>query len=72
MTKPMLQIVLEELASRKGKWREISRQMDPIAPDSYYSWLTKLAQGTINDPSINKIQRLFDFFAIDANPHQAA
>lgn len=62
MTKPMLTVVLETLAARKGQWREISRQIDPVSPDSYYSWLTKLAQGTIREPSVNKIQRLYDFF----------
>lgn len=62
MTKPMLIVVLENLAARKGTWREISRQLDPVAPDSYYSWLTKLAQGTIREPSVNKIQRLYDYF----------
>lgn len=60
-TKPMLQTVLDELQSRKGQWREISRQMDSETPESYYSWLTKLAQGTIREPSVNKIQRLHDF-----------
>ena len=60
MTKPMLQTVLSELASRKGTWRELARVMDPVTPESYYSWLTKLAQGVIREPSVNKIQRLFD------------
>lgn len=68
MTKPMLEQVLESLAACKGKWREIARYMDPLAPDSYYSWLTKLAQGTIKDPSVNKIQRLFDYFISTATP----
>ena len=62
MNKPMLDQVLGELAIRKGSWRDISKVMDPVTPDSYYSWLTKLAQGTIKDPSVNKIQRLFDYF----------
>lgn len=66
-TKPMLQAVLDELQSRKGQWREIARQMDPETPESYYSWLTKLAQGTIPDPSVNRVQRLYDFLRIGAN-----
>lgn len=60
MTKPMLTLVLDALQARKGHWREISRQMEPAASDSYYSWLTKLAQGKIREPSVNKIQRLYD------------
>lgn len=67
MTKPMLTEVLEHLSARKGKWREIARFMDPVTPDSYYSWLTKLAQGTIRDPSVNKIQRLYDYFRTTAS-----
>lgn len=62
MNKPMLETVLASLAEHKGQWREIARQMEPQASDSYYSWLTKLTQGTIKDPSVNKIQRLHDFF----------
>jgi hypothetical protein len=62
--KPMLQAVLDELQTRKGQWRDIARQIDPETPDSYYSWLTKLAQGTIREPSVNKIQRLSDFFGL--------
>lgn len=67
MNKPMLDQVLSELASRKGSWREIARVMDQETPDSYYSWLTKLAQGTIKDPSVNKIQRLYDYFLVDGS-----
>ncbi len=26
------------------------------------SWLTKLAQGVIREPSVNRIQRLYDYF----------
>ena len=61
ITKPMLQAVLDELQSRKGTWRDIAAEMDAEAPESYYSWLTKLAQGVIREPSVNKIQRLHDY-----------
>lgn len=62
-SKPMLQSVLDELQARKGQWRDISRQLDPEAPDRYYSWLTKLATGAISEPSVNRIQGLFDYFS---------
>lgn len=65
-SKTMLQATLDELQSRKGQWREIARQIDPETPESYYSWLTKLAQGTIPNPSVNRIQRLYDYFGIGA------
>lgn len=58
----MLTQVLEDLKSCKGTWREIARYMEPEGTVSYYSWLTKLAQGTIKEPSVNKIQRLYDYF----------
>lgn len=58
----LVEYVLSELASRKGTWPAIARAMDPAAPDSYYSWLTKFAQGRIPDPSVNKIQELADYF----------
>lgn len=61
--KPMLTQVLENLAACKGQWAEIARELEPENTVSYYSWLTKLAQGTIREPSVNKVQRLFDYFA---------
>lgn len=60
--KPMLQSVLDELQARKGQWRDIAHQLDPETPDRYYSWLTKLATGAISEPSVNRIQGLFDYF----------
>lgn len=59
---PMLEFVLAELQARKGEWPEIAKAMEPDRWQSYYSWLTKLAQGRIPDPSVNKIQRLADHF----------
>ncbi|MCK2095205.1 hypothetical protein [Thauera aromatica] len=67
--KPMLTQVLEDLAACKGAWAEIAREMEPDNTVSFYSWLTKLAQGTIREPSVNRIQRLFDYFRARAlNP----
>ena len=59
---PILQFVMVELAARKGQWPDIAKGIEPDSWRSYYSWLTKLAQGRIPDPSVNKIQRLADHF----------
>lgn len=59
---PILAFVLTELTARKGKWPAIAKDMRPEAPDSYYSWMTKLAQGRIPDPGVNSIQELADYF----------
>lgn len=64
--KPMLTQVLEDLAACKGKWVEIARELEPGNTVSFYSWLTKLAQGVIREPSVNKIQRLYDYFRVRA------
>lgn len=62
MTKPMLQQVQEDLAESKGQWSVIARDIDPDNFVSFYSWLTKLAQGRIAEPSVNRIQRLYDYY----------
>lgn len=62
--KPMLTQVLEDLAACKGSWAEIARELEPDNTVSFYSWLTKLAQGTIREPSVNRIQRLYDYFRL--------
>jgi hypothetical protein len=62
MTKPMLTQVQEDLAATKGSWSEIARELEPDNFVSFYSWLTKLAQGRIAEPSVNRIQRLYDYF----------
>ncbi len=62
MTKPMLKAVMEDLAAHKGQWSEIARELEPNRTVSFYSWLTKLAQGRIPEPSVNRIQRLYDYF----------
>lgn len=68
----MLTQVLSDLQSCKGTWREIARTMEPEGWESYYSWLTKLAQGTIKEPSVNKIQRLYDYFRAAGKDKEAA
>lgn len=59
---PILEFVMDRLTACKGSWPAIAKQIEPEAWQSYYSWLTKLAQGRIPDPGVNKIQRLADFF----------
>ena len=57
MNKNLLTNTIEELSRRRGQWPAICR-----STGLDYHWLTKLAQGRINDPGIKKIQRLADFF----------
>lgn len=52
----LLKQVIAELNKRKGDWPQIASHNEVS-----YSWLTKLAQGKIPDPGINKIVRLYDF-----------
>lgn len=56
MNTPMLKAVLDELAKRKGRLPDICAAL----PEIDYSWLSKLTQGRIKDPSVNKIQALYD------------
>jgi hypothetical protein len=58
----LLEYVQNELEARKGTWPSIAKAMEPKAWESYYSWLTKFAQGQIQDPGINRIQALADYF----------
>ena len=70
MDQPMLEFVLAELETRRGTWPAIAKEIEPESWESYYSWLSKLAQKRIHDPSVNKIQRLADHFR--AERQQAA
>lgn len=62
MDTPILEFVLAELDTRKGTWPAIAKDMAGDSWLSYYSWLQKLGQGRIPDPSVNKIQALADYF----------
>lgn len=53
----LLTQTLAELGRRRGRWPVICRDTGLD-----YQWLTKLAQGRIDDPGIKKIQRLHDYF----------
>ena len=46
------------LQQHKGHWRSIC-----TATGLDYEWLNKLARGKINDPGVNKIQKLHDHLA---------
>ena len=53
----LLQFVLAKLKDAKGQRPDIAK-----ATGLDYSWLAKLACERIPDPSVNKIQRLADYF----------
>lgn len=57
MQEKLLDYVLKQLQAKKGSWPSIAK-----ITGLDYSWLTKLAQGKIPDPSVNKIQVLADYF----------
>lgn len=50
----MLRDVIRMLQERKGEWPAIADEVNET-----YSWLTKLAQGDIPNPSVNKIEPLY-------------
>lgn len=67
MQTPMLAAVMAELAKRKGRLPDVCEAV----PGIDYSWLSKLVQGRIKDPSVNKIQALYDYlFGIERAPAQ--
>jgi hypothetical protein len=57
VTETLLNYVRRQLHDRKGEWPKIAKktQLD-------YSWITKLAQGRIPDPGVNKVEKLADYF----------
>jgi hypothetical protein len=57
MAEKLLPYVVRELQARKGDWPKISADTELD-----YSWLTKLAQGRIPDPGVNKIEKLAEYF----------
>lgn len=50
----MLREVIRMLQQRKGDWPAIAADVDET-----YSWLTKLAQGDIPNPGVNKVEPLY-------------
>ena len=49
----ILDTLVKDLQTRRGDWPEIAKQAQVS-----YSWLTKLAQGRIPDPSIRRVFRV--------------
>lgn len=56
----MLERVIRGLQSRKGQWRSIAE-----ASGVSYSWLAKVAQGHIKNPSIRQLESV-DSYLRDA------
>ena len=53
----MLDLVLEALDGATGDLRAVA-----TACDLNYDWVLKVKQGRIREPSVTKIQRLYDHF----------
>lgn len=54
-TPTLLETTLEKLRAR-GRYREVSE-----ATGLNYDWIAKLVQGHIEDPGVNKVERLHRF-----------
>ena len=54
----LVMTVRTELLARKGDWPEMCRQTGIS-----YWWLTKFAQGRIDNPGVVKLERLVEHFA---------
>ena len=57
----MLQKVIVELNRRKGQWPQIATDNGVS-----YSWLCKLAQGKIQNPSVVTIESLYLYLRVAA------
>lgn len=56
-----IDFVKGELEARKGRWPQIAKDMKPSGWQSYYSWLTKFAQGQIESPNLDTLQDLSSY-----------
>ena len=56
----LLENTRTRLRKHEGQYAEIARRNDDLS----YSWLTKVAQGQTENPTIDKLQRLIE--ALDA------
>lgn len=56
---PIITMVREELANRRGTWREVAR-----GSGVPYAMLSKIAQGRLN-PGVANTQRLLDYFRLN-------
>jgi hypothetical protein len=52
----LLRNTVERLLRHKGSYAEIARQNEQIG----HSWLTKLAQGQITNPTVQSLQQLIE------------
>ena len=62
----MLREVREGLDRARGQWRPICNDLGIS-----YHWLTKVAQGQINSPGVNEVERLHKYLSARF-PQQAA
>lgn len=53
----LVTLVKNELLARKGEWPRISRETDIS-----YWWLTKFAQGRIDNPGVLALEKLQTYF----------
>lgn len=68
MNESLADVVRAELNRRRGTWPEIA-----IANDVSYSWIAKLAAGSIPDPGVRKIERLHHYlFSSPVSGQEAA
>lgn len=58
----ILKAVLRNLNTSRGNWVEISQ-----ASGVPYHTLTKIAQGAVQNPRIETVQRLVDYFSRNSN-----
>lgn len=57
----MLEFVLESLEKSRGKWPDVSK-----GSGVPYHTLTKIAQRQIENPGVNHVQQLADYFTQQA------
>ncbi|QTD88901.1 hypothetical protein [Burkholderia anthina] len=57
----LVTLIRTELLARKGDWPRISQETDIS-----YWWLTKFAQGRIENPGVRVLEKLQQYFATAA------
>jgi glucose-6-phosphate dehydrogenase assembly protein OpcA len=63
MDSDILSYVLRKLEETRGQWPAIAR-----ASGVPYDTITKIAQRQIEDPKVNKVQRLANYFRLAEAP----
>lgn len=64
----MVDTTRAELQARKGDWMKLSEAVPGIT----YSWITKFAQGRIENPGARKLEALQAYFLNQPNRRSAA